>query len=78
MKTNLTDEAIRATVAGLRMSEKAKAALLRRALSGDEAARFAVYAKAARACEICHEFARFAKLAGDPNPERCGAHTVTR
>ena len=34
--------------------------------------------KAARSCEICQAFAYVAKLAGDPNPERCGAHTVAR
>jgi hypothetical protein len=44
----LTDEQIKATVATLRMAEAEKARLLERALAGQAAARFVVYAASRR------------------------------
>lgn len=44
----LTDEQIRETVATMRISEADKAIILRRALAGEPAARFTVYARRAK------------------------------
>ena len=44
----MTDEQIRETVAALRMPQKERKSLLKRALAGDPAARFVVFAKMAK------------------------------